>query len=264
MQPRRLALVLTVTSCLVAALTYGAERRSTASSPPRLPRAPRTAQVRFDGDWASSSSARYVALDAAACKAGLAERGVRYADVARAPGVLAPIRLEGDVNGVLYRTELPEHARQASPFEVFDCRLVLALFEFSKILRAHDIDEVRMFSAWRPPRASWPEGKLGFRHPGALAIDAKRFGKRLSPGATTKRWLDVARDFHGTLHAPPCGPEALAPKRASDDARELRSIVCEAVDQRIFTAILTPNYNRAHANHFHLELTPEVAWRLVR
>jgi hypothetical protein len=184
--------------------------------------------------------------------------------VAHAPGVLAPVRLTADLNGVVYRTEGPAHVRAASPFEVFDCRLVLALFDFSKILRAHDIDEVRMFSAWRPPRASWPDGELGVRHPGALAIDVKRLGKKLSPGEPTKQWLEVERDFHGIPHAPPCGPEAAAPKSASDAARELRSIVCEAADQRLFTSILTPNYNPAHLNHFHLELTPNVAWRLVR
>lgn len=220
--------------------------------------------MRFEGDWARHPSAQYVRLDATACKVELSSRGVGYREVASAPGVLAPVRLMAAVNGVLYRTELPEHARRHSPYEVFDCRLVLALFDFSKILRAHDIDEVRMFSAWRPPSASWPKDRLGLRHPGGLAIDAKRFGKRLSPGETTKRWIEVERDFHGTLHAPPCGAEAPAPKSASDAARELRSLVCEAADQRLFTSILTPNYNRAHANHLHLELTPEVTWRLVR
>jgi hypothetical protein len=220
--------------------------------------------VRFESDWARHPSAQYVRLDRATCKAELSKRAVEYTEVPSAPGVLAPIRLTSDVNGVLYRTELPEHARRASPYEVFDCRLVLALFDFSDILRAHDIDEVRFFSAWRPPRASWPKGELGVRHPGGLAIDAKRFGKKLLPGETTKQWLEVERDFHGTLHAPPCGERAAAPKATSDAARELRSLLCEAADQRLFTSILTPNYNRAHANHFHLELMPEVTWRLVR
>ena len=54
---------------------------------------------------------------------------------------------------------------------------------------------------------------------------------------------------------------ANADKKTAD---ELRSIVCEAADQRLFTVILTPNYNRAHANHFHLEVTPDVTWHLVR
>lgn len=222
------------------------------------------AQVRFDAAWASYPSARYVALSASACEAELGARTVAFTTVESAPGVLAPVRLDGPVNGVLYRTELPDHARAASPFEVYDCRLVLALYDFASMLKAHDIDEVRIFSAWRPPGPSWPADKLGRRHPGALAIDAKRFGKRLKDGETDKRWLDVERDFQGKLGAPPCGEEAPPPRVDSPEAREVRSIACEAADQHLFTAILTPNYNRAHHNHFHLELTPEVTWHLMR
>jgi hypothetical protein len=40
--------------------------------------------------------------------------------------------------------------------------------------------------------------------------------------------------------------------------------VCAAADAHLFTTILTPNYDRAHYNHFHLEVTPEVKWHLVR
>jgi len=54
------------------------------------------------------------------------------------------------------------------------------------------------------------------------------------------------------------------PLPATPEARELRSIVCEAADQHLFTSILTPGYDRAHKNHFHLEVTPGVRWSLVR
>ena len=49
----------------------------------------------------------------------------------------------------------------------------------------------------------------------------------------------------------------------STEARALRAIFCEAADQRLFTTMLSPNYNNAHENHFHLEITPGVTWRLV-
>jgi hypothetical protein len=220
--------------------------------------------VRYHPDWEKHASTRYAALGAPACKAELARRGVDFVEVQDAPGVLAPVRLPKDVGGVTYRTEAPAHARGTSPYDVFDCRLVLALSDFSKILRAHDVDEVVMFSAWRPPGSRWPASKLATRHPGALAIDAARFGKALAPGRKERVWLDVARDFHGAIGAPACGPGAAAPRRSTAAARELRSIACEAADQHVFTAILTPNYNRAHFNHFHLEITPEVKWSLVR
>ena len=220
--------------------------------------------TRFHPDWEKHPSTRYAALGAADCLAELGRRKITFTLVQSAPGVLAPVRLPDDVGGVVYRTAIARHLRATNPHDVFDCRLVLALHDFSHVLRAHDIEEVLIFSAWRPPGKKWDDGKLGHRHPGALAIDAYRFGKKLAAGQTERAWLEVERDFHGTIGPAPCGPGASPPSPSTPEARELRSIACEAADQHFFTSILTPNYNRAHRNHFHLELTPEVRWFLVR
>jgi hypothetical protein len=231
-------------------------------------------QVKFDQDWAKRPSARYAAMTAGQCVEALDQRKIAFTRVRRAPGVLAPVRLGRGIGGVLYRTAAPDHRRAENPYDIFDCRLALALSDFSRILRVHDIDEVLMFSAWRPPARMWPEGKLATRHPGGLAIDAYRFGKKSTGGELPHAWLDVERDFDGKRGAPTCGPHparrgrALAGSapgsQAASAARELRSIVCEAADQHIFTSILTPNYDRAHKNHLHLEITPGVQWHLVR
>jgi hypothetical protein len=47
-------------------------------------------------------------------------------------------------------------------------------------------------------------------------------------------------------------------------AIELRAIVCAAVDKDLFNVVLTPNFNRAHRNHLHLEVTRDVDWFMVR
>ncbi|WP_437833974.1 extensin family protein [Sorangium sp. So ce1153] len=233
-------------------------------------------KVKFHQDWARHPSARYAALSAERCREALVRRKVAFEPVRRAPGVLAPVRLTQGVGGVLYRTAEPAHRRADNPNDVFDCRLALALSDFSRILRVHDIGEVLMFSAWRPPSPMWPEGKLATRHPGGLAIDIYRFVKKRAGDGFAEEWLDVERDFVGRRGAPVCGEGAGKPasrgaarKGASSPpadaaARELRSIVCEAADQHIFTSILTPNYDRAHRNHLHLEVTPDVQWQLVR
>ena len=218
--------------------------------------------VRFDPDWEKHPSARYAAMSGDACTAELTRRGVAFTRVADAPGVATPVRLPGDVGGVVYRTEAPAHLRETSPYDVFDCRLVLALSDFSRVLKAHDVDEVRLFSAYRPGRRL-ADGETGLRHEGGLAIDARRFGKRAGPGGD-RVWLDVERDFHGRLGADPCGPGAAPPSPATPEARALRAIACEAASQHLFTSILTPDYDRAHRNHFHLEVTPGVRWSLVR
>ena len=85
-----------------------------------------------------------------------------------------------------------------------------------------------------------------------------RAGSRSSDGTT----LQVERDFHGRIGARTCGP-GTGPSPATPEARELRSIVCEAADAHLFNVELTPDYNWPHRNHFHLEVTPQVRWFLV-
>jgi hypothetical protein len=239
-------------ACLVAAmaLSGGAEARK-----PR---------VRYHPDWKKHASTRYAAMSADACTAELGRRGIAWTPVAEAAGVRIPVRLPKDVDGVVYRTEAPAHVRETSPYDVFDCRLALALSDFSRVLKAHDVDQARMFSAFRPSRHVH-DGDEGARHAGGLAIDIARFGKKLAPGETERDrvWLDVLHDFHGRIGAPVCGAGAAPPFPATKAAREIRSIACEAADQHFFTSILTPNYDRAHRNHFHMEVTPNVRWYLV-
>lgn len=222
----------------------------------------RRPRVRHHPDWAKHASTRYAAMDGPACTAELVRRGVTFTLVAEAPGVRAPVRIPGGVGGVVYRTEAPAHVRDSSPYDVFDCRLVLALFDWSRLLRAHDIEEVRIFSAWRPGKKVEADTHAT-RHQGGLAVDVARLGKRLTTGEKERTWLDVKRDFHGRVGAPVCGAGAAPPLPATSEARELRSIACEAADSHVFTAILTPNYDRAHHNHLHLEITPDVRWHLV-
>jgi hypothetical protein len=74
------------------------------------------------------------------------------------------------------------------------------------------------------------------------------------------RWLSVAGHFHGKIGDKTCGPGVTSPESA--DARELRAIVCESSDLGIFTYVLTPNYNAAHADHYHMEIKPGVRWFL--
>lgn len=202
-------------------------------------------------------------MSRAVCLAELSRRAVAFTRVAELPGVATPLRLPKGVGGVLYRTEAPAHLRDTSPYDVFDCRLVLALSDFSRVLRAHDVDEVLLFSAYRPPRRERRDSDApGTRHAGGLAIDAHRFGKRGKAGR--RMWLDVERDFHGRVGTPVCGPGAAPASPPTSEARELRAIACRAGDLHLFTAILTPSYDRAHRNHVHLEVRPGARWYLIR
>jgi len=94
----------------------------------------------------------------------------------------------------------------------------------------------------------------GTRHPAGLAIDVGGLRKR------DGRMLSVAHHFRGKIGARTCGPTAK--QGTTPAARELRSIVCECADLGLFTYVLTPNYDAAHADHFHMEIRGDVHWLL--
>ncbi len=108
------------------------------------------------------------------------------------------------------------------------------------------------------PSKRWPEGKIADRHHGGLALDAQKFHRK------NGEWLVVRDDYHGRIGSETCGDRQRPPQPASAAAKELRSLVCEAVDAHLFNVLLTPNYNRAHFNHIHLEVKAGVKWFVVR
>jgi hypothetical protein len=197
---------------------------------------------------------RYAKLDKTACEAELTKRGISFKSET-ASSVLAPVRLTGPLRGVTFHSSLPAAQRTTSPYEIFDCRLVLALDDFSVILNRYDIVSVIHFSVYRPPPAKFAP-PVGKQHTGALAIDAAVFVRKDG----TK--LTVEKDFHGRIGANTCGA-GTSPWPVTPESVALRGIVCEAASARLFNVVLTPDFNWAHRNHFHLEITAGAAWYLV-
>ena len=200
---------------------------------------------------------RHANLDNEQAYAELDKRGIPY-ELAEPPmgGVRAPIRLTGPLHGVTIHSSLPAAKRRTSPFEILDARLALALDDFCRILAHHDVVEVVHFTMYRPsPELPADPHGMRFRHAGGLAIDVGALRKK------NGQWLRVGRDWSSKVGAKTCGPGA----RHLDDpeGRELQSILCEAADQRLFTYMLTPHFNKAHHDHMHLEVKPGVKWFLV-
>lgn len=197
-----------------------------------------------------ATASRYAGLDRTACEGELHRRKIAFTRVEEARGVVAPLRLDGPLSGVTFRSNLGAKAARVSPYDIYDCRLVLSLDDFARVLSKHGVVEVVHLSVWRPVSSKTALKGPGRRHTGALAIDAAIF--KLADGKS----LSVEKDFHGRIGARPCpAPEA---------ASELRKIACEANQARLFNVLLTPDYNWAHRNHFHLEVTAGVKWTLVR
>jgi hypothetical protein len=202
----------------------------------------------WPADYATTPAYRYSTMSPGECEAELTARKIPFVTEQPQPGVLAPVRLTGTLHGVEFRTNQKAEARKTSIWEIADCRLVLALDDFAEVLAAHDVVDVRHYSMHRSAGKNWPADKPAMRHAGGLAIDAARFIKK------DGTHLDVLDHFHGRIGAKTCG-EGAAPNPVSPEATELRAILCEAAGKRLFNVILTPNYNRPHRNHFHMEVT---------
>ena len=227
-----------------------------AHAPPRATNAFAFAGSTAPDDPTQTPAYRYASLGRAACEAELTSRGVPFTHVDDARAVLAPVRLAGPLRGIEIHSVLPAKQRGTSPLEILDCRLVLALDDFAQLLARYDVVEIVHMSVYRPPRKTWPEGRIGTRHDGALAID---IGKFIRKDGTA---LDVEKHFHGRIGTKTCGPNT-GPSPVTPEATALRAIVCEAADQRLFNVELTPDYNWQHRNHFHMEVTANVKWFLV-
>jgi hypothetical protein len=201
---------------------------------------------------------RYAAMSSEACLREIATRGLAVSSVEGTHrGLVTPVRITGPLGKVTFRTQFVGEDGGPSVYSLLDCRLALALDDFARYLSELDVVEALYSSAYRPPPEAAPEHERELRHAGGLAVDVHRFKR--SDGV----WLDVEKDFHGRIGARVCGAHAIAPLPKTPAAVTLRSIVCGANERRLFQSVLTPNYDRPHRNHFHLEVTPDVRWYIV-
>ncbi len=143
-----------------------------------------------------------------------------------------PIRVSSPVNGVDYRyysSDTPSAMSMA-------CELALALDELGDVLKEYEIDTVLHIGTFncRPISGS---NNLS-QHSYGLAIDIFGF-----EDVSNERYILEDHWEHDTT----------APQGAK--ARVLYEIGQAMHDQQIFNIVLTPNFNSAHDNHFHVDLT---------
>jgi hypothetical protein len=198
----------------------------------------------------TSKASRAASLSTAQC---LAEVGRRKLGVTRfkgaKAGVAGPLRVTGPISGVRFVTPGAK-----SPYGILDCRLALALADLADVLKKHDVVEVRVDNMYRP-RAHLPGKKKPSQHSYGLAIDMTRF--KLQDG----RELVVERDFEGAIGEPVCGAGARA--ELSEQAKQLRDLICDVARAELFHHILTPNHDAAHRDHFHLDIARGARSRII-
>jgi hypothetical protein len=167
-----------------------------------------------------------------------------------APRVSSPVFLLEPLHGVSFGPRSQSLSERA----IMDCRLAIALLAWTPVLREAGVTRVEHYSSYRPGARVRGNGKAS-GHSRALAMDSARF--TLEDG----RVLDVEESWEQReRRGDPC-PER---RDESEEGRLLRRIVCEAVARDLFQVVLTPHHDRAHHNHIHLELVPEVDWSYVK
>lgn len=165
-----------------------------------------------------------------------------------APRVYEPVYLLSPLSGVSFAP-----TNGSSEHGMVDCRLAVALLAWAPILQDAGVVRVEHYSTYRRgahvARSSKSSG-----HARALAIDAARF--HLEDG----RVLDIVEDWDERERG---GDPCKFGRREDAAGKLLRGVVCEAVERGLFQVVITPHHDRAHQNHVHLELVPDVDWTYV-
>ncbi|MDX2088942.1 MAG: extensin family protein [Kofleriaceae bacterium] len=169
-----------------------------------------------------------------ACHAELDARGVAYKKATR-PGIHDGVEITGPLGGVRLTADRPL---------VIDCSLAVSLAEAGRYLAALGIETASFSSAYsrRNVRGTTRPSK----HSYGLAIDIHAFaGHEL--GA-----LRIDRDYEqGLGDAVDCVGAPL-----TQGGAVLKVLQCQLVRSGLFHLVLSPDYDDAHHDHFHLEVKP--------
>ncbi len=174
--------------------------------------------------------------DATSCLEALDRLGVAHRRVRRR-GVAIAVEVRGLVGGIEYRSYTGEAL-------VLDCSLVQSLASAGPMLRARGIERVNYSSAYQ--RRNIRGTSRPSRHSFGLAIDVHTFALAGDTVAVVKSDYE-----QGLGDADDCVGEPL-----TELGGLLRAVECDLVRSDLFRALLTPDFDPDHYNHFHLEALP--------
>lgn len=172
--------------------------------------------------------------NAETCKAELAARKVSWKP-ARLPGIANPVEITGPLGGIAYKS-------YDRPL-IIDCSLAVSLDEAGRYMHALGFDTAFFSNAYsrRNVRGSDRPSKHSF----GLAIDIHWFD-------TSGDSLRVDRDYEQGL-----GDDVdCVGKPLTQGGATLKILQCQLVRSGLFFLVLSPDYDDAHHDHFHLEVKP--------
>jgi hypothetical protein len=182
------------------------------------------------------------------CHGAMDLAGITYETGPDNPGVPNPVTVSFPLSGIEYR-----YVSSSSPRNTWmmDCELALALHRASELFAQRGVREVADIGVYNyrcidqsvePPDC--PGSQLSM-HAYAQAIDIAGFTTDDGTFYSVNDDWVIDPDTEDTCAAP------------TVDAKDafLHEIVCAMYGDSIFNILLTPNYNSAHRNHFHVDLT---------
>ena len=178
------------------------------------------------------------------CIAALSDSGVDFNISAAQPGVSTPVNLIMPIQEIGFRYLESDEGRGSM---MMDCDLAMTIVGAIPVFKKYGVKEVldigvynyRCIGGGTPPNC--PNGVS--QHAYAKALDIGGFV--LEDSAT----LILSEDWVINDSIPTCDIQETTRKDSI-----LHLIACEMHDLQLWGNTLTPNYNDAHWNHFHLDL----------
>jgi hypothetical protein len=169
------------------------------------------------------------------CTAALTARKVAWKPAQR-PGIVHGVEITGPLGGVSVSSP-------GGPL-VIDCSLAVSLDEAGRYLRSAGIAAATFSSAYSRRTVRWTNRPS--KHSYGLAIDVQAFS---GPDLGT---LHVDRDYEqGLGDTVDCLGRPLTQGGAT-----LKLVQCQLARSGLFQLVLSPDYDDAHHDHFHLQVTP--------
>ncbi len=179
------------------------------------------------------------------CHGMLTALGLDWAPASATRGIADPVRVQPTIEGVRFR-----YVSNDSPTAMLmDCELAVRLHQLATLVAAYGIDEVIHIGIYNYRCIGGGDPDSGTctpsQHAYARAIDLHAFGV---PDSDETYSTEV--DWVITSRGDACPIESF-----SEKDRVLKELACAMWADRMFQIVLTPNYNAAHRNHFHVDLT---------
>ena len=195
----------------------------------------------FSG-WCSGRKAEKAADQA--CLAFLERYDITAKGLPPTEGVRTPVRIEGPIGKLKL---VPRGKREAD----MDCALARGLYEAGPVFEELGIDTLEYSAAYDYRNRRGTDVLSAHAH--GLAIDVhalKARGRRLEIEAAFEPGVGEWKK----LRAGPGQLAACIGTPRTDDGKTLRQLVCRLKLTTAFRVIVTPDDNRDHRDHLHLEV----------